>query len=422
MIKEQINIIKNSWIDWVQLILIGIFAPFFLFPSIKYSWILLIIPSIWIWRWLIKKNFFERSVLDWAIFILTIQVFASCLIVPDLALSLPKITGVLFGIAFFYSLRALLKTEKLIKAGIILFLGGGLGFSIIGILGMTRSNVKYLDELYKISTLIPKINFNLPGAEEGFHWNAVGGTLILIIPLFFILVFLYLRRKKHNYLITKNNLFLIFLLLGLFVTGSVLLLTQSRGSWIGLSLSCLILLIPRKQGKKWAVFLIFFFVTVYLTVLGFDKISLSAKEVKRSLIIRMEFWSLAIESINEHPVFGVGMNSIRQISYIGYKTAHVHNHLLHTAVELGIPGLIVYLAILIGAAYMCLEIWHKSNDVWMRMTAVGLGWGQFAHLIFGIGDSIPLGAKVGIFFWFSLALIAAMYNYMLKRNTDSGRG
>jgi len=41
-------------------------------------------------------------------------------------------------------------------------------------------------------------------------------------------------------------------------------------------------------------------------------------------------------------------------------------------------------------------------------------WGQakLAFLIFGMGDTIPLGGKNGVFFWVSLALIAAMYNYV----------
>lgn len=416
MRKESVNLIKGSRIDWIQFILIGLLAPFFLFPSMKYIWILCIVPLIWIWRWVAKSDFFERTVLDWAIFILAIQIFATCLIVPDLAFSLPKIAGVLFGIAFFYSITTLLKTNKLIKAGIILFLGGGLALSFIGILGMIRSNAKYLDELYKISTLIPKINFNLPGAEKGFHMNAIGGTLILIIPLYIILIFLYLRRKKQNYLVNRNFLFLIFLFSGLLVTSTVLLLTQSRGSWIGLSLSCLILLIPGRRGKKWGLLLIFFFVAVYLILLGFDKIPHSIRETKGKMVSRMHLWNLSIETIDEHPGFGIGMNRVRKIPQVGHEQAHVHNHLFHTAAELGIPGLVAYLAILIGTGFMCFEIWRKSNIVWMRMTALGLGCGQLAHFIFGMADSIPLGAKVGIFFWFSLGLIAAMYNYTIKES------
>jgi len=110
MAEEQIIKLKNSWIDWAQFILIGLLVPFFLFPSIKYSWIFLVVPAIWILRWIIKRNFIERTALDWPILLLSFQVFVSCLIVPDLAFSLPKIAGVLFGIAFFYSITALLKT------------------------------------------------------------------------------------------------------------------------------------------------------------------------------------------------------------------------------------------------------------------------------------------------------------------------
>jgi len=35
-----------------------------------------------------------------------------------------------------------------------------------------------------------------------------------------------------------------------------------------------------------------------------------------------------------------------------------------------------------------------------------------------MGDSIPLGAKPGIFFWVSLGLIAAMYNHIKKYEED----
>jgi len=50
----------------------------------------------------------------------------------------------------------------------------------------------------------------------------------------------------------------------------------------------------------------------------------------------------------------------------------------------------------------------------MRMAVFGLGWGQVAHLIFGIGDSVPLGSRPGILFWVSVGMIAAIYNIYKK--------
>jgi O-antigen ligase len=350
--------------------------------------------------------------------ILTIQVFATCLIVHDLAFSLPKIAGLLFGITFFYAIAALLKTEKIIITGIVLFLLGGFILSTIGMLGMIRPGSKYSDKLFKISALIPNVSFDLPGAEEGFHPNAVGGTLILIIPLYLVLIFLCFKLMKQKHFAYKNTLNLILLLLGFFATTGILLLTQSRGSWIGLLISCLILFILAQKRKKWGILLIFFFLAIFLIFLGFNKIQLNAKEAKGKIISRMQLWNLAIETIGEHPIFGIGMNYIRKNPQVRYEQAHVHNHLLNTAAELGIPALIAYLAILIGAGFMSYQIWHKSHVSWMKMTALGLGCGQLAQFIFGMGDSIPLGSKVGIFFWFSLALIAAMYNFMLKKDED----
>lgn len=404
---------KNYWIDWIQLSLIGLTAPFFLFPSMKYVWVFLIVPVIWTSRSLIKKRFLERTVLDWAVVILLIQVFATCVIVPDLGFSLSKIAGVLFGVFFFYSIIALLTTEKLIKWGIIAFLCGGLALSGVSILGMRWT---YADDFKKLTAtfekIIPKINWNLPGAEEGFNPNAIGGVLILIFPLCLVLFFSHFKRNKENHLISYKVFPLIAVSVILFVTSSVLFFTQSKGSWIGLIVSIWILLFPWRW-KKWSLVLILIS-GVAITSLSYNKKNSIFDITKKKLPAREFKWNVGVNTISQNPLFGIGMNRFRQIPSIGYEKSHAHNHLLHTAAELGIPGLIAYLTILIGTGYICLEIWRKSNIGWMRMTTLGLGCGQLAHLIFGITDSIPLGAKVGLFFWFSLGLIAAMHNYLMK--------
>lgn len=412
---EEKKLRKYLNIDWIQLFLIGLVAPFFLFPSVKYIWIFLIIPGIWICRWIVKHNFFERTLLDWAIFILFIQVFATCIIVPDISFSLPKIAGVFYGLAFFYAIVALLTSEKLIRLGIIGFLGAGVMLSIFGILGMMWDSEAYFNNLIpKIEKIIPKIKWNLPGAEEGFNSNAIGGTLTLIVPLCLILFLSYVKSKKENNLISYSLFPLIFFFIVLFVVSCVLFFTLSMGSWIGLIISIWILFFPLKW-KKWSLLLIFISIAFFL-LLHIDKTPVINEIVKDKIAQRNHLWLVGTNTINNHPFFGIGMNRIRQIPSVDYEQSTVHNHLLHIAAELGIPGLIAYLAILIGAGFMCFKIWRKSNIGWMKMTALGLGCGQLAHLIFGMGDSIPLGAKVGIFFWFSLGLIAAMYNYMLNHS------
>ncbi len=125
----------------------------------------------------------------------------------------------------------------------------------------------------------------------------------------------------------------------------------------------------------------------------------------------MGLWNEGVEAVAENPWFGAGLNQFRMRPGVKYELSHAHNHLIHTAAELGIPGLVAYLAILIGAGYMCVEVWKKRKDEFMKMAVLGLGAGQMAHFLFGMGDSIPLGAKTGVLFWVSLALIAGIYNY-----------
>ena len=103
------------------------------------------------------------------------------------------------------------------------------------------------------------------------------------------------------------------------------------------------------------------------------------------------------------------MNRLRLDPGIGYENAHAHNQFITTGAELGIPGLVAYIAILIGAGWMAWVVWKRSGDPWMRAAAAGLIAGQLAFHIFGLGDAIPLGSKPNALFWVSLALITAIY-------------
>jgi hypothetical protein len=67
---------------------------------------------------------------------------------------------------------------------------------------------------------------------------------------------------------------------------------------------------------------------------------------------------------------------------------------------------------------MLVQIWKNSPVGWMKIVVLGLGWGQFAHIMFGMADSIPLGAKTGVFFWLSLALITVIYNFMREQSQN----
>jgi len=134
---------------------------------------------------------------------------------------------------------------------------------------------------------------------------------------------------------------------------------------------------------------------------------------------RLEVWSRALYAIQDFPFTGMGLNTFRRIVPVlyplfligpDYDIAHAHNHLLQAAVDLGLPGLIAYVAIWLITAIMLVSVWRRSQeDIW-RTLAAGLGAGLLAHFIYGLTDAVALGAKPGIAWWALLGLATATFS------------
>lgn len=87
---------------------------------------------------------------------------------------------------------------------------------------------------------------------------------------------------------------------------------------------------------------------------------------------------------------------------------------LHVALDSGIPGLVAYLSLLALASYMSWNINSYGTDPRLGSLCLGL-WGDlFAIHLFGLTDAIALGAKVGLFFWWNIGLIAALYKVVVR--------
>ena len=421
----------------MHLFLLGCLSPLFLFPSLQTIWIVFLFPLFWIFILISRGRLFGRTFFDIPIVILLLQVLATCFLVPDLAFSLPKITGVMFGVLTFYVLSALLVSKDLLKLGIFVYIFSGVIFAGFGILGVSwdyDSLVFSIARLFGINltktvftrkiipaleSVIPRIKLDLPGAEEGFNGNAIGGALLLVIPLALVFFLSYLRRNRPTQHISQSKVVPWILVFALLIFTGVLFLSLSVVSWAALAISIWILVLSKKAKTVTAVVLAVCLIGIVIFMP--KQVSSISDEIRADLDPekiehRLKWWGIGWETIKEYPVFGIGMNRIRLHPEIGYERSHLHNHFLHTATELGLPALLAYLSLLVVAGYLCIKVWRASSG-WMKTAALGLGCGQLAHLLFGLIDSIPLGAKVGIFFWVSLSLIAALF-HVHKEKSD----
>ncbi|MCP4420057.1 MAG: hypothetical protein GY805_25925, partial [Chloroflexi bacterium] len=134
-----------------------------------------------------------------------------------------------------------------------------------------------------------------------------------------------------------------------------------------------------------------------------------------SLSFRQEVWRWTVVAIQDFPFTGVGLGSFRRVIRRlyplgvtpGYDVAHAHNLYLHTAIDIGLPGLIIYLALLGLAVYLGWFAAQRSKP--LRPYALGLIAGLIGFHTYGIGDVLALGSKTGLSFWFLLGLITTLH-------------
>jgi hypothetical protein len=113
----------------------------------------------------------------------------------------------------------------------------------------------------------------------------------------------------------------------------------------------------------------------------------------------------------------MGMNTFRKVVHLLYPLflippdtdiASAHDQFLQTALDLGIPGLVAYIALWAALGRM-LRFAGAGGGSFDALLAAGLAAGLLAQLVYMTTDAIPLGAKLGIFWWMAAILVAASF-------------
>jgi putative inorganic carbon (HCO3(-)) transporter len=226
--------------------------------------------------------------------------------------------------------------------------------------------------------------------------NVMAGNLIILFPISIGLL-LFAWKELRGW----SRLLLIIVACTDF---GILILTQSRGAFVALGV-VLILLIALRWKWGWVIIPIslvalggviaFWGPDKFLTVLS-SGVSLGGLEG------RLEVWSRAIYMIQDFPFTGVGLGLFGEVADNLYpfflaapgSVPHAHNLFLQVAVDLGLPGLIAWASILIGAIVSSCQIYRigkKQSNAWF----VGLGAGclctQIALIVHGIFDAVTWG-------------------------------
>jgi len=136
---------------------------------------------------------------------------------------------------------------------------------------------------------------------------------------------------------------------------------------------------------------------------------------------RQAIWERVLLALQDFPLTGIGMAQFGVVIPEFYPyfhrfnpaIPHAHNLWLQISMDLGLLGLISYLAIQINFGWMLHQA-YRSLEGRERALAVGL-WGAFSALItHGLVDAVSWGTKLSFITWFVVALGVLLFNKIAR--------
>lgn len=385
-----------------------------------------LLGGLWLVYWVFSGRLTYATPLDVPVLIIIGLLPLNMAISVDWAVSLPKIYGILLGIAIFYWIVNFVRNYERLGLAILGLVLLGLGMALIGLMGMdwSTSQITLLSPIYeRLPSLLTVIPRQVVGS--GIHVNTVGGALAFLIPLLASLAWdrgavkrVYLGHKTGWLHFAYKALVILALLLGLFA----LLLTFSRGAYVGTVVGLFVLAVWKDRRFLWLLPILLILGVIFflfgtngnLTYL----ISLLDAGNESTLVGRSTYWRNTLAMIQDFPFTGAGLATYSQVfedlyfynifPYQGMSYLHAHNTYFAIAIDLGLPALVSYAAMLTVFAGITMRRNKIVRSVAKELKS-GLACGLLAHHIFGLTDAFELGTKLGVILWIFLGVGAAVY-------------
>lgn len=295
--------------------------------------------------------------------------------------------------------------------------------------------ISYLQEYGRVASLIGQKNW-------------ISNYLALIFPLMFCFYLLeQIKKKKMIYFIALSFLH------------AALMICQSRGIWISLSLSLLlgIFLIFKynffnlfKENKKWLILLLIIFMVITLIYSTDNPLNIGPFTVTQramstfdekdpSINTRILMWKVTGLMIKNNPFLGGGVGSFK-INYSDYQAGFLkehpeyniywsnakeaHNEYLQIGAEIGLFGLGIILIMILKLYNLFINILKKETDNKRKLICWGLLLGITSfliHCLFAFPLHVPaLGSAFFIFVGLSVAYIKN-FDLTLERGKEKNK-
>lgn len=281
-----------------------------------------------------------------------------------------------------------LNTRKRIKKAVFIFLAVS---AMVGIDGLSQ-NFFGLEFLRHRSMAI--VRGELYGITGPFnHYNGLGVYLVVVLSL--VLSLLLSNKIQYKY---KFILFILEILLAM-----CLMLTFSRGSWLGFVCILFLMLMLSCKLKQLAPIFIIFGILIFFLPAMKERAAFTFSPIGDA--DRFIVWQSAIRMIKENPFLGKGIGTFMDYfhAYAPNKTIqYAHNCYLQIWAETGIFSLLSFLVFTGAILYQAIKIFRKNSDYLL----LGLICAVFGFMIQSFFDTHLYSLPLATLFWYILGLTA----------------
>ena len=231
--------------------------------------------------------------------------------------------------------------------------------------------------------------------------NLLAGYLVMII---FLSCGLFFKNK------TKTIKILLFT--GIMVCLLTLFYTKSVGGWITLLVSSGFFFIITKKINKKSISIISLIVLLILGIIAVrSKNTLDITKPYFSIQQRISYWSDTAEYIKLHPLLGVGLEN-----FSSHESLYTHNSFLQIWAEMGLSGIITWLAICIAFIGMNFRITRLSKNNIYTAAIFCAGLSFIIHNVIDFSFYVP---QVSFIWWILLGLIGRSFRNIGIDNHES---
>lgn len=381
-------------------------------------WGVALLALLWLVRWLARGAPSVRTPIDGPALLLLALVPISLGVSVNRALTVTAVSRLLAGLALAYGLANWATGARRLHLLALGLAGLSLGLALFGLVSVEwpLDKLPFVPQaLYRWTSARVVV---MARAADAVNPNILAGALVMALPF----ALGALLEPGADGLPNRRGLRWAWFGGAAAASAALLLLTKSRGAWLGAAIAVWLLLLYRWRNLIWLLPIGVLGLSVIVWRLG---PALTAQSLSGEMS-RYELWSRALYLIQDMPYTGIGAGTFEPMLdtqfpfYLrGAWVEHAHNLFLQVAVDLGLPGLIAYIALLALAAWCAVDAARRYCRIDERALAA-LSWAGLtslvAMLVHGTVDATTWIVSRGAFVpWAILGTILALHRQALHR-------